>query len=122
MYSKLIPILPVSNVLTERAFYEALGFRPHVDPDETYPENEFAALASGEHILFGLAYLDSSEALTEHGLYWQIETTDIDAVHALALAGSLTVIEAPTLQQWGRKTMMLESPNGYRVGFEEATS
>ncbi|HEY6598735.1 MAG TPA: hypothetical protein VIZ30_05465, partial [Pseudomonadales bacterium] len=68
MYSKLIPILPVSNVLTERAFYEALGFRRHVDPGETYPEHEFAALASGEHILFGLAYLDSSEALTEHGL------------------------------------------------------
>jgi hypothetical protein len=45
-----------------------------------------------------------------------------DAVHALALGASLTVIEAPTLQQWGRKTMVLESPNGYRVGFEEATS
>lgn len=119
MYSKLIPILPVLDVRTERAFYESLGFRRHVDPDEPYAEDELAALAYGEHILFAVVAAQASEPLTEHGLFWQIETTDIDAVHALAMTNAIEIVDGPTVQAWGRRTMMLRSPNGYDVGFEE---
>ena len=119
MYSKLIPILPVADVPAERAFYETLGFHLHVDPDEVYPEDQFAALAYGENILFGVSRADPCEPLTEQGLYWQIETTDIDAVHELAVSGLLQIVEGPVLQSWGRRTMTLRSPNGYRVGVEE---
>jgi hypothetical protein len=72
---KLIPILPVFDVKKERAFYEALGFHLHVVPEETYPEDQFAALAFGANVLFGVAHSESAETLTERGLFWQIETT-----------------------------------------------
>jgi catechol 2,3-dioxygenase-like lactoylglutathione lyase family enzyme len=120
MYSKLIPILPVPDVRKERSFYEALGFELHVDPVETYPEDQFAALAFGPHILFGLVLSAVERPLTDNGLCWQLETTDIDAVHARAIAHAVHVIEPPTRQAWGRRTMTLGSPCGYRVGFEEA--
>lgn len=119
VYSKLIPMLPVADVRKERAFYERLGFRLHVDPNEVYPEDQLAALAYGEHILFAFVASEASIPLTAHGLFWQIETTDIDAVHALALSNALEIVHGPTRQPWGRKTMMLRSPNGYEVGFEE---
>lgn len=118
MYSKLIPILPVSDVAKERAFYEALGFRLHLDPDETYPEDQFAALAFGENVLFGVTRSENAEALTERGLYWQIETTDIDAVHKRAVDGSLQILEGPTRQSWGRRTMALRSTSPASTPFE----
>ena len=120
MYAKLIPILPVSDVRKERSFYEALGFVLHVDSAETYPEDQFAALAFGDHILFGLALTRDACPLTDAGLFWQLETTDIDTVHARAIEHALHVLEPPTRQAWGRRTMTLGSPCGYRVGFEEA--
>lgn len=120
MYAKLIPILPVADVRKERSFYEALGFELHVDPAETYPEDQFAALAFGAHILFGLTLAPAARPLTDVGLCWQLETTDLDAVHARALEHALHVLEAPTRQPWGRRTLTLGSPCGYRVGFEEA--
>ncbi len=119
MYSKLIPIVPVCDVRTERDFYLSIGFQLHVDPKETYPEDQLAALAYGEHILFAVAASDTSEPLTARGLLWQIETTDIEAVHALARKHGIEVVQGPTMQPWQRRTMMLRSPNGYVVGFEE---
>ena len=68
----------------------------------------------------GLAFVESAQAVTAHGFYWQIETTDMDAVHALAVRHAIKVIQPPTLAAWGRRTMTLGSPNGYTVGFEEA--
>jgi uncharacterized glyoxalase superfamily protein PhnB len=119
MYSKLIPILPVSEVRTERDFYVSIGFQLHVDPKETYPEDQFAALAYDEHVLFAVAASDVSEPLTARGLFWQIETTDIEAVFALARKHGIEVVQSPRMQPWRRRTMMLRSPNGYDVGFEE---
>jgi catechol 2,3-dioxygenase-like lactoylglutathione lyase family enzyme len=120
MYAKLIPILSVADVRKERSFYEALGFELHVDSAETYPEDQFAALAFGAHILFGLVLAPDASPLTDAGLFWQVETTDIDAVHARATEHGLLVLEPPTRQAWGRRTMTLGSPCGYRVGFEES--
>ncbi len=82
--------------------------------------DQFAALQHGDHILFGLAFVESAQAVTKHGLYWQIETADIAAVHALAVRHAIKVIQPPTLAVWGRRTMTLGSPCGYTVGFEEA--
>jgi catechol 2,3-dioxygenase-like lactoylglutathione lyase family enzyme len=122
MYSRLTPILPVPDVLEERRFYENLGFERDVDPAESYPEDQFAALVHGSHILFGLAVSSEGRPLTEHGLYWQFETTDLEALYAMAKACGAEVLELPTRQPWGRRTMALRSPAGYRVTFEETAS
>jgi len=52
-------VLPVGDVLAEREFYEQLGFTRYVDPDEDYPEAEFAALESGSTIRFGVSVVCS---------------------------------------------------------------
>lgn len=121
MYTRLIPVLPVADVPTERRFYEALGFEVHVDPDEAYPESEFAALAFGPNILFGVSI--SSEFQSESAesrLWWQFETSDLDGVQRLAEEASLLVVQPPQVEEWGRRTFKLRSPNGYVVTFEEA--
>jgi uncharacterized glyoxalase superfamily protein PhnB len=120
MYTRLIPVLPVGDVLAEREFYEMLGFNRYVDPDEQYPDAEFAALEFGSAIRFGVSVapnFDPSEAETR--LWWQFETSDIDAVHHRATAAGLRVEQPPTAESWGRRTLKLRSPNGYLVTFEE---
>lgn len=118
MFTRLTPILPVRQVAEELAFYQALGFTRHTDPDETYPLEDFAAVALGEHILFGLARTDDV-AVPPGGLEWQLETEDLDAVARVAERAGLQVTSPPATQTWGRRTMTLRSPDGYLVGVEE---
>ena len=121
MYTRLIPVLPVSNVPTERRFYEALGFDLHVDPDEQYPESVFASLRFGPSILFGVSVSPEFQPESaESRLWWQFETSDLDAVHRLAMDAALPIVQPPTVEEWGRRTLKLRSPNGYLVTFEEA--
>ena len=121
MYTRLIPVLPVADVPAERQFYEALGFKHHVDPNEQYPESAFAALKAGASILFGVSVSAEFEPESaESRLWWQFETSDLDAVHRQARVAELPVVQAPTREEWGRRTLKLRSPNGYLVTFEEA--
>ncbi len=121
MYSRLIPVLPVGDVLSERRFYESLGFELHVDSEEQYPESVFAALKYGPSILFGVSIVSTFEpGESESRLRWQFETVDIDGVHERAESSGLAIEQPPTLEEWGRRTLKLRSPNGYLVTFEEA--
>ncbi len=120
MYTRLIPVLPVGDVLAEREFYENLGFTRYVDPEEEYPEEAFSALEAGPSIRFGISVVpefDSSEA--ESRLWWQFETSDVDAVHGRAITAGLDVEQRPKAEPWGRRTLKLRTPNGYLVTFEE---
>lgn len=119
VFTRLTPILPVTQVAAELAFYEALGLTRHLDPDETYPLEDFAAVAHGEHILFGLARTEDAP-VPPAGLAWQLETDDLDAVALAAAEAGLEVTSPVTTQPWGRRTTTLRSPNGYLVGVEEA--
>lgn len=121
MYSRLIPVLPVGDVASERDFYESLGFELHVDPNEQYPEAVFAALKFGPSILFGVSIVSGFDpSQSESRLWWQFETFDIDGVHDRARSSGLVIEQAPTVEEWGRRTLKLRSPNGYLVTFEEA--
>ena len=123
MYTRLIPVLPVADVIAERQFYESLGFRLHVDPDEQYPETVFAALEFGPNILFGVSVAPGFRSdSAESRLWWQFETSDLDAVHRCATQAELGVVQPPKTEEWGRRTLKLRSPNGYLVTFEEAGS
>lgn len=123
MYSRLIPVLPVGDVPAERHFYESLGFGLHADPEEQYPESVFAALEYGPSILFGVSIVaDFDPGQSESRLWWQFETVDIDGVHERATSAGLAIEQAPTVEDWGRRTLKLRSPNGYLVTFEESAS
>lgn len=120
MFTRLTPILPVSSVREELAFYEQLGFELHTDPAEAYPIEEFAAVAHGDDILFGLASNKDPSAVPPVGLEWQFETTDLDSVSNAATRAGLEITLPITVQPWGRKMMTIRSPNGYSVNFEQA--
>ena len=119
MFTRLTPILPVSSVREELTFYELLGFEHHTDPGEDYPIEEFAAVAHGDAILFGLAREDAV-AVPPVGLAWQFETTDLEAVSRAATEAGLEITLPVTVQAWGRAMMTIRSPNGYSVNVEEA--
>ena len=110
MYTRMIPILHVGDVVAERDFYLSLGFAIHVDPDEQYPETDFAALEAGPSILFGVSASSDFEARTaEARLWWQFETSDIDRVHELARAAAVMIEQPPRTEDWGRQTLKLRS-------------
>ena len=109
MFKQLTPVLPVADVPVELAFYERLGFRRHVDPAEVHPVGKFAAVAYGEHILFGLARAETETVLPPRGLSWQFETTDLDSVSDAAATAGMQVKQPVTRQPWGRRTT-LSSP------------
>jgi uncharacterized glyoxalase superfamily protein PhnB len=120
VFTRLTPILPCANVPDELAFYLQLGFTQYTDPTETYAEEEFAAVAHGDHILFGIASAEDPSTVPPAGLEWQFETTDLDRVtRAAATAGHEITLPA-TVQPWGRKMMTIRSPNGYMINIEEA--
>ena len=120
MVTRLTPILPVGDVRAELTFYQQLGFEQHTDPDETYPVEEFVAIAHGDGILFGLAASNDPGSVPPVGLEWQFETTDLASVSHAATAAGLEVTLPVTVQPWGRKMMTVRSPSGYAVTFEEA--
>ena len=120
LYTRLIPVLPVADVLAEREFYERLGFSHFVDPDEQYPATAFAALRYGEHIVFGVALSPEFDpAGADSRLWWQFESPDVWPIHERALAANFEIEQPPQIEPWGRRTLKLRSPNGYVVTFEE---
>jgi uncharacterized glyoxalase superfamily protein PhnB len=120
LYTRLIPVLPVADVLAEREFYERLGFSHFVDPDEQYPATAFAALRYGESIVFGVALSPEFDpASADSRLWWQLETVDAWPIHERAKQANLEIEQPPQIEPWGRRTLKLRSPNGYVVTFEE---
>jgi predicted enzyme related to lactoylglutathione lyase len=120
VFTRLTPILPVNSVREELTFYEQLGFERHTDPAETYPIEEFTAVACGDGILFGLACAKDPAAVPPVELDWQFETTDLESVSRAAREWGLEVTLPMTVQPWGRKMLTIRSPSGYSVTFEQA--
>ena len=120
MYARLTPLLPVHEIRRELAFYEALGFRQHVDAAEVYELEDFAALSYGQHILFGLVKVAAEVTVPAAGLVWQFEASDLDGVARAAAVCGLDVVAPVAEQPWGRRTLAIRSPAGYEVGFEDA--
>lgn len=119
MFTRLTPILPVSSVRDELTFYEQLGFERYSDPAESYPVEEFAAVAHGDGILFGLAVTEDASVVPPAALQWQFETTDLELVSRAATTAGLEIALPVTIQAWGRAMMTVRSPNGYLVTFEQ---
>jgi predicted enzyme related to lactoylglutathione lyase len=98
VFERLLPVLPVSDLEAEVAFYRALGFTSQV----TF--TGFTALRHG-NVLFGVQA--SAERLPPADLAWQIEVTDIRAAHDLAASRGLEISRAPSQHPVGFWTVQL---------------
>lgn len=113
MFTRLQPILMVSDLEREKQFYLTLGFQT------AFETPDFAGLACGEAILIGLQ--KSEECHPEdfdQFCTWQIGTKSVRAVEKVCSESGLPVVDAVTEQPWGDWTLAVRTPNGYRVIFE----
>ncbi|WP_027347268.1 VOC family protein [Hamadaea tsunoensis] len=113
LFLRLVPILNVADLDTERRFYELLGLRVTYEGPE-YPG--FLAMGDERAVEFGI----QSAPGTLDGLTWQFQVSDVDEMRRrLDSAGiayeSRTHSPAPG---WRYRTLSLRSPNGYRVLLE----
>jgi catechol 2,3-dioxygenase-like lactoylglutathione lyase family enzyme len=117
LISKLVPILRVKDVQSERAFYEQLGL--HV----TYEGSEYPGFIAvgNESIEFGLSSENAGDPASAAGiLTWQLGVTDVDAV--IAVCERISLEHTVTVEQpgpnWRYRTVTVHSPNGFEVVLE----
>lgn len=117
LFTRLIPILYVSDIETERNFYLSLGFTL------TYAGTEFPDfIAIGYNAIeFGLSRRENFTAdIPTRVLTWQFGVADIDlAKERLAAAGVAYQEElvAPRAD-WQYRTLETHTPNGYHLVLE----
>jgi catechol 2,3-dioxygenase-like lactoylglutathione lyase family enzyme len=115
LFTRLAPVLNVSDLAAEREFYEKLGL-PVIYEGEEYPD--FIAFGT-DTIHFGIQQA-SGDNDPPSVLTWQIAVSDIDAAadrcKAAGLQYELEVNEpAPN---WKYRRLLLQTPSGYRLALE----
>ncbi len=115
IFTKLAPILNVSDLPAERVFYECLGLPVIYEGDE-YPD----FVAFGTDVLdFGIQAApgpnDPPSVLT-----WQLGVSDVDvAADQCRRAGlEFTIEQNDPAPGWSYRRLILRSPSGYRVALE----
>lgn len=115
MFTRLAPVLNVSDVAAERAFYETLGLPVIYEGDE-YPD--FVAFGT-EVLHFGIqpatGPIDPPSVLT-----WQLGVANIDvaAEHCRRAGLEFTPERNDPAPGWSYRRLILRSPSGYRVVLE----
>ena len=115
LFTRLAPVLNVSDLAAERAFYESLGL-PVIYEGPEYPE--FNAFGT-ETLHFGIqsapAANDPPSVLT-----WQIGVTDIDdAMERCRVAGISFELERNNpAEGWTYRRLLIRTPSGYRLALE----
>jgi predicted enzyme related to lactoylglutathione lyase len=120
LFSRIIPILFVGDLRSERQFYEALGFQVTYEGPE-YPY--FIALGYGK-IEFGIEWRrDFSPAVLDRVLTWQFGVSDIElAKKRLTAAGVRYREELMTPSpDWQYRVLHARTPNGYHLLLEEGS-
>lgn len=115
VFTKLAPVLNVTDLAAERAFYESLGL-PVIYEGAEYPD--FIAFGT-DRIDFGIQ-LTTSTINPPSVLTWQLGVSDIDAaVRVCEAAGRAFELEQnDPAPGWSYRRLILRSPNGYRVALE----
>ncbi|MFG1620512.1 VOC family protein [Kribbella sp. NPDC049227] len=115
LFTRLAPVLNVSDLAAEREFYEKLGL-PVIYEGEEYPD--FIAFGT-DTIHFGIQQAtgdnDPPSVLT-----WQIAVSDIDAAADRCKAAGLQYeleVNEPT-PTWKYRRLLLQTPSGYRLALE----
>ncbi|HET6986056.1 MAG TPA: VOC family protein [Kribbella sp.] len=115
LFTRLAPVLNVSDLAAERAFYEKLGLPVIYEGDE-YPD--FIAFGT-DTVHFGIqqagAENDPPSVLT-----WQIGVSDVDAaVERCRTAGIDYELEVnEPAPGWKYRRLLLQTPSGYRLALE----
>ena len=116
LFSRIIPILFVSDLAAERDFYIRLGFQVTYEGPE-YPD--FIAVGN-DAVEFGLSRrVDADPAAS--GLTWQLGVSDIDAaIAACRQAGlSFEVTTERPREDWSYRILKVRAPSGMEVLLEE---
>jgi len=117
LFDRLVPILFVSNLSTERDFYVSLGFTV------TYQGSEFPDFIAVGHgsIEFGIERReDFASELPDRVLTWQLGVKDIDTTKQLLTKAGVSFREeevAPR-EDWKYRVLHVRTPNGYHLMLE----
>ncbi len=120
LYSRLIPILMVTDLKAERDLYIALGFTVSYEGPE-FPT--FTALAHGT-IEFGFEQReDFTPEIADRALLWQFGVSDVAAAKSrLAEAGAAFREEWVTPREdWKYRVLHARTPNDYHLMLEEGS-
>lgn len=115
LFTRLAPVLNVSDLAAERAFYESLGF-PVIYEGEEYPG--FIAFGT-DTVHFGIQKApgdnDPPSVLT-----WQISVSDVDAAAERCRAAGLEfeLEHNDPAPGWSYRRLILRTPSGYRLALE----
>ena len=115
LFTKLVPVLNVRDLVAERAFYEALGLPVTYEGDE-YPD--FIAFGGGS-VDFGIQAADGDND-PPSVLTWQLAVSDVDAAADRCRAAGL-IFELERNEPapgWSYRRLILTSPSGFRVALE----
>jgi catechol 2,3-dioxygenase-like lactoylglutathione lyase family enzyme len=115
LFVRLAPVLNVSDLAAERAFYEKLGL-PVIYEGPEYPD--FIAFGTGS-VHFGI---QKAEAANDPPgvLTWQIRVTDIEsAMERCQSAGISFELECnDPAPGWTYRRLLIRTPSGYRLALE----
>jgi catechol 2,3-dioxygenase-like lactoylglutathione lyase family enzyme len=115
LFTRLAPVLNVSDLAAERAFYEKLGL-PVIYEGEEYPD--FIAFGT-DTVHFGI-----QQAKVENDppsvLTWQIGVSDVDAAAERCRAVGLDyeLEHNRPAPGWTYRRLLLRTPSGYRLALE----
>jgi len=115
IFTRLVPILNVSDLAAERAFYASLGLPVTYEGDE-YPD--FIAFGN-DALEFGIQKASSPND-PPSVLIWQLGVSDIEVAADLCRKAGLefTTERNDPAPGWSYRSLMLRSPCGYRVVLE----
>lgn len=115
LFVRLAPVLNVSDLAAERAFYERLGLPVTYEGPE-YPD--FIALGT-DTVHFGIQKADAAND-PPSVLTWQIRVTDIDsAIEQYQSAGIRFELERNNpAPGWTYRRLLIRTPSGYRLALE----
>jgi catechol 2,3-dioxygenase-like lactoylglutathione lyase family enzyme len=115
LFTRLAPVLNVSDLAAERAFYEKLGL-PVIYEGSEYPD--FIAFGT-DTIHFGIQQA-SADNDPPSVLTWQIGVSDVDAAAARCDAAGLDfeLEQNDPAPGWTYRRLLLRTPSGYRLALE----
>jgi catechol 2,3-dioxygenase-like lactoylglutathione lyase family enzyme len=115
LFTRLAPVLNVSDLSAERAFYEKLGL-PVIYEGEEYPD--FIAFGT-DTIHFGIQQA-TAENDPPSVLTWQIGVSDVDAAaeRCQAVGLEFELEHNNPAPGWTYRRLLLRTPSGYRLALE----
>ena len=115
LFTRLAPVLNVSDLSAERAFYEKLGL-PVIYEGEEYPD--FIAFGT-DTIHFGIQQA-TAENDPPSVLTWQIAVSDVDAAAERCQEAGLEFEREHNnpAPGWTYRRLLLRTPSGYRLALE----